>query len=103
MVHLTFDEIANALPTEERKRITREKVPCAVCGKKRCECLELEMLDQVKTATGATCVRQHRFCPGRYWKFDLALPYAMIAIECEGGTWTNGAHSRGRGYAENCE
>jgi hypothetical protein len=32
------------------------------------------------------------------WRFDLAYPQYKIAIECEGGTWANGRHSRGKGY-----
>lgn len=31
------------------------------------------------------------------WRFDIAIPEHMIAIELDGGTWTNGRHSRGVG------
>ena len=33
----------------------------------------------------------------RDWRFDVALPEYMIAIELDGAVWTNGRHSRGAG------
>lgn len=43
------------------------------------------------------------FHPTRKWRFDFAHHTARVAIEIEGGTWSRGAHNRGRGYAEDCE
>lgn len=48
-------------------------------------------------------VREHRFHPVRRWKFDFAIPERMIAIECEGGVWSNGRHTRGSGFIADCE
>ena len=42
-------------------------------------------------------VPEHRFHPGRKWRFDFAAPCAMVALEIEGGVWTRGRHSRGPG------
>lgn len=36
------------------------------------------------------------------WRFDFAYPDLKLAIECEGGTWANGRHSRGAGYEGDC-
>jgi len=47
--------------------------------------------------------REYRFHATRRWRFDIAWPALRIAIELEGGTWTYGAHTRGNGYAEDCE
>lgn len=33
----------------------------------------------------------------RDWRFDVALPEYMIAVELDGAVWTNGRHSRGAG------
>lgn len=48
-------------------------------------------------------VRQHRFHPDRRWRFDFAWPEALVAVECEGGIWTQGRHVRGRGFRNDCE
>ena len=46
--------------------------------------------------------RELRFHPERYWRLDFAWPAAMVAVEIDGGTWTQGRHSRGRGYEADC-
>lgn len=48
-------------------------------------------------------VQEHRFKPPRRWKFDYANPGLMIAIEIEGGVWSNGRHTRGKGYVMDME
>lgn len=47
--------------------------------------------------------REYRFAPPRLFRFDIALPNVGLAIECEGGTWSNGRHTRGAGYAKDTE
>lgn len=44
-----------------------------------------------------------RFWPGRRHKFDFAWPGRKIAVEVEGGTYSNGRHTRGKGYEGDCE
>jgi very-short-patch-repair endonuclease len=44
--------------------------------------------------------REHRFHPERRWRFDFAFVDRMVAVECEGGIWTNGRHTRGAGARE---
>lgn len=39
----------------------------------------------------------------RDWRFDFAWPGRCIAVEVQGGTWSSGAHVRGRGYESDCE
>ena len=41
---------------------------------------------------------EYRFHPTRKWRFDAAIPSAMIAVEVNGGIWTHGRHMRGSGY-----
>ena len=48
-------------------------------------------------------VRELRFHPKRLWRFDFAWPDRMLAVEVEGGTWVNGAHSRGRHFEQDAE
>jgi hypothetical protein len=47
-------------------------------------------------------LREHRFAPPRRWRFDLAIPLRMVAVEIDGGTWTGGRHVRGDGYERDC-
>ena len=46
---------------------------------------------------------EYRFHPPRRWRFDFAFPDKKVAIECEGGIFTNGRHTRGKGFAQDCE
>ncbi len=46
---------------------------------------------------------EYQFHPKRKWRFDSAWPEKMVAVEFEGGIWTNGRHTRGKGYENDCE
>jgi very-short-patch-repair endonuclease len=50
-----------------------------------------------------TPVHEYRFHDKRRWRFDLCWPEEMVAVEIDGGTWTNGRHTRGSGYERDCE
>lgn len=46
--------------------------------------------------------REYRFAAPRRWRFDFAFPDLKVAVECEGGSWVNGAHSRGGHFEQDC-
>ena len=46
---------------------------------------------------------EYRFDSVRRWRFDLAWPARMVALEVEGGVWTGGRHSRGVGMIRDME
>jgi very-short-patch-repair endonuclease len=45
-------------------------------------------------------VTEHRFHPIRRWRFDLAWPDRMLAVEVDGGVFSGGRHVRGKGFEE---
>lgn len=46
---------------------------------------------------------EYRFAPPRKWRADFAEPGSKLLIEIEGGTWTRGRHTRGKGYIGDIE
>jgi len=46
---------------------------------------------------------EFRFHPHRKWRFDFAWPEQRIALEVEGGIWTQGRHTRGAGFLADME
>lgn len=47
---------------------------------------------------GVECVKEYQFYRDRKWRFDYALPKYKIALEVEGGVWTQGRHVRPEGF-----
>jgi len=50
--------------------------------------------------TGKGCKARIAAAGLKDWRFDFALPDYLIAVEIEGGAWTNGRHTRGKGFSE---
>ena len=46
---------------------------------------------------------EYKFHPSRKWRADFAIPHLYILIEIEGGVYTKGRHTRGKGYTNDCE
>lgn len=63
--------------------------------------LEDKLLFQIRAAGLPKPELEFRFC-SRRWRLDMAWPEKMIACEVEGGIWTNGRHSRGKGFENDC-
>lgn len=52
-------------------------------------------------AYGLEPVREYQFMTGRRYRIDFAfLGDKLVAVEIEGGIWTNGRHSRGKGMED---
>ena len=64
--------------------------------------LELILRDLCKTAD-VPLLPEYRFHPSRRWRFDYAIFPFRVAVEFEGGVYTNGAHTRGKHYTSDCE
>ncbi len=49
-------------------------------------------------------VTEYRFHPTRRWRFDYCWPAPfMVAVELDGGAYSNGRHTRGAGYEADAE
>jgi hypothetical protein len=46
---------------------------------------------------------EFKFHPTKKWRFDYCFTYYRVAIEVEGGIFSNGRHVRGIGYARDME
>jgi hypothetical protein len=65
--------------------------------------IEEELAFQIKAFNLPTPIREHKFHPTRKWRFDFAWPELMLAVETEGGIWSGGRHTRGKGFEADCE
>lgn len=56
-----------------------------------------------KSELGMECVKEYKFHPVRKWRFDYAIPSALVALEVEGGVWTGGRHINPKGFLNDME
>ena len=64
--------------------------------------LEDTLAFQIKACRLPKPEREVRFAPPRLWRFDFAWPGQGVAVECEGGVFSGGRHTRGRGFEDDC-
>lgn len=75
--------------------------------------LEGEFLLQLRAAGLPEPERQWVFAPPLRWAFDFAwlrvyneilgaLPGNRLAVEVDGGTWSGGRHTTGKGFEDDC-
>lgn len=57
----------------------------------------------IKEDLNLDCVLEYKFHPVRRWRNDLFIPSLNIAIELEGGAYSNGRHTRGSGFLKDME
>jgi very-short-patch-repair endonuclease len=62
-----------------------------------------ESMAQILDGLNLPYVREYKFHPVRRWRFDFYLPEHKTGIECEGGIFGGGRHSRALGMAQDAE
>jgi len=103
VVHVPYDLVKHLIPPEERRKV-RKKEPCRVCGNLNCTCLADEYHGQCRLSSFPVLSREVQFDPTRKWRLDfvfLTLDF-LLAVEIDGGVFTEGRHTRGAGYTEDC-
>lgn len=105
-------EARSPLTLAELDRITKElkkreppaaKVLSSAKRKAERERLENQFGQLWLIHSNAPLIRQYRFDETRQWRFDFAWPYAKVAVEIDGGIWSGGRHTRGKGFENDCE
>lgn len=61
------------------------------------------VLAELKQEGIPTPAKEVRFHPVRKWRFDLGWASQKVALEIDGAVYTNGRHTRGKGYENDCE
>lgn len=61
------------------------------------------MLQECKWLKLPAPVTEYRFNLQRRWRFDLAWPEILLAVEVEGGSYVAGRHTQGAGFEKDCE
>ena len=90
------DKLTNQSPkareTQKKKKITKPKPSPTDAFTLLC-----------KSELGVECVKEFKFHPVRKWRFDYAIPSALVALEVEGGVWTGGRHINPKGFLNDME
>jgi very-short-patch-repair endonuclease len=65
--------------------------------------LERELLFHIKALKLPFPVPEYPCVPDRKFRWDFAWPDHKVAVEVQGGIWTQGAHARGNGLLRDYE
>jgi len=63
------------------------------------ECLK----QQIRALGLEEPIAEFRFHETRMWRFDFAWVDKRLAVEVEGGVYSGGRHTRGKGFEGDCE
>lgn len=95
----------SSLPAPLRDRVAGISAPAPKLNKaaRGDSPIVASLLRQIAAVGIPAPVQEHRFHETRRWRFDLAWPDLMIAVEVDGGVWSGGRHTRGAGFVADCE
>ena len=84
---------------KEQKRLAREKWEIEFA--KQLEAKGFYLGEDPNILLPGEYAREFYFHPIRKWRFDFAIG-SKVAVEIEGGIWTQGRHTRGSGFIKDC-
>jgi len=58
----------------------------------------IAFIQEIQRRFDTHVVEEYKFHPKRKWRIDFYLPEFGLAIELEGGIFTQGRHTRGSGF-----
>lgn len=89
------------------KKVKPKKITCTNIKTKRRAKNSIISADILKVLIledfNLECILEHKFHDTRKWRIDLFIPDIKIAIELEGGVYTNGRHTRPKGFLADIE
>jgi hypothetical protein len=104
---MTLEEFRRKFPNRDirpvRGRSARGR--SARGGKGKAVDWEQVLLDQIKQAGLPEPKREYRFHARRRWRFDFCWKNhgRLVACEVDGGVYSGGRHTRGKGFEGDCE
>lgn len=65
--------------------------------------VDLILLEDLRALKLGPVCEEFRFDQQRKWRFDFCIIKVRLAAEIEGAIWTQGRHTRGKGYQGDLE
>ncbi len=65
--------------------------------------IALILMEDLPKLSCGSAVKELHFHATRKWRFDWALPLVKVGIEIDGGAFTQGRHTRGKGFVDDLE
>lgn len=94
MTSMSLAEYHKLYGTKKRAKAKRQS---KVKGEKNVSEGEAKLASDLK-ALRISFEQEYKFHPKRQWRADFHILETKILVEVEGGIWTGGRHTRGKGF-----
>ena len=91
-----YQKLIKSQPKAKAKRATKVKTERVVSEG------EATLAQHLK-AHGVSFEQEFKFHPDRKWRADFHIVGHKLLVEVEGGIWSGGRHTRGKGYQADME